>query len=86
MGPVRCSNANCRAYINPYFKFFDAGRRFYCNLCSAESNTPEAYVPLAQNRRLEGSERPELSCGTVEFCADLPQFQVQFQTLLAQLD
>ncbi|KAK9850464.1 hypothetical protein WJX84_009840 [Apatococcus fuscideae] len=77
MGPVRCSNANCRAYINPYFKFFDAGRRFYCNLCSAESNTPEAYVPLAQNRRLEGSERPELSCGTVEFCADLPQFQVR---------
>ncbi len=76
MGPVRCSQPSCRAYINPFFKFFDAGRRFYCNMCGAETNTPDAYVDVAQNRRLEGMQRPELSHGTVEFCADLPQFQV----------
>ncbi|KAK7847496.1 protein transport protein sec24-like [Quercus suber] len=31
IGPVRCSR--CKAYINPFMKFIDQGRRFICNFC-----------------------------------------------------
>ncbi|KAL5070735.1 hypothetical protein RYX36_021622 [Vicia faba] len=31
-GPVRCSR--CKAYVNPFMKFIDQGRRFICNLCA----------------------------------------------------
>nr|CAD1831564.1 unnamed protein product [Ananas comosus var. bracteatus] len=30
-GPIRCSR--CKAYINPFMRFIDQGRRFVCNLC-----------------------------------------------------
>lgn len=30
-GPVRCSR--CKAYINPFMKFIDQGRKFICNFC-----------------------------------------------------
>ncbi|GJP42177.1 hypothetical protein CLOM_g1780, partial [Closterium sp. NIES-68] len=31
MGPIRCHR--CKAYINPFMRFVDHGRKFICNLC-----------------------------------------------------
>ncbi|KAM7280123.1 hypothetical protein ACFE04_007257 [Oxalis oulophora] len=76
-GPVRCSR--CKAYINPFMKFVDQGRRFICNLCgeckSAKSGfadeTPRDYLCNLgpDGRRRDADERPELCKGTVEFVA-----------------
>merc|ERR1719375_1843378 len=30
-GPIRCGR--CEAYLNPFMKFIDGGRRFKCNFC-----------------------------------------------------
>ncbi|RDX93911.1 Protein transport protein Sec24-like, partial [Mucuna pruriens] len=68
-GPVRCSR--CKAYINPFMKFIDQGRRFICNLCGFSDETPRDYhCNLGPDgRRRDADERPELSRGTVEFVA-----------------
>jgi protein transport protein SEC24 len=68
-GPIRC--ARCKAYINPYFLFTDGGRKFVCNLCTFENIVPTEYFSnLDMNgRRLDVQQRPELSCGSVEFVA-----------------
>ncbi|XP_027367987.1 protein transport protein Sec24-like At4g32640 isoform X2 [Abrus precatorius] len=68
-GPVRCSR--CKAYINPFMKFIDQGRRFICNLCGFSDETPRDYhCNLGPDgRRRDADERPELCRGTVEFVA-----------------
>lgn len=68
-GPVRCSR--CKAYINPFMKFVDQGRRFVCNLCGFSDETPRDYhCNLGPDgRRRDADERPELCRGTVEFVA-----------------
>ncbi|KAK6943539.1 Sec23/Sec24, helical domain [Dillenia turbinata] len=68
-GPVRCSR--CKAYINPFMKFIDQGRRFICNLCGFTDETPRDYhCNLGPDgRRRDADERPELFRGTVEFVA-----------------
>ncbi|KAK6943082.1 Sec23/Sec24, helical domain [Dillenia turbinata] len=68
-GPVRCSR--CRAYVNPFMKFIDQGRRFICNLCGFTDETPRDYhCNLGPDgRRRDADERPELCRGTVEFVA-----------------
>jgi protein transport protein SEC24 len=68
-GPIRCDR--CKAYINPYFLFTDGGRKFVCNICSFENSVPTEYFSnLDMNgRRLDVQQRPELSCGSVEFVA-----------------
>ncbi|KAF7809382.1 protein transport protein Sec24-like [Senna tora] len=68
-GPVRCSR--CKAYINPFMKFVDQGRRFICNLCGFTDETPRDYhCNLGPDgRRRDADERPELCRGTVEFVA-----------------
>eukprot|EP00249_Psilotum_nudum_P012247 c23671_g1_i1 orf=107-3535(+) len=68
-GPVRCSR--CKAYINPFMKFVDQGRRFVCNLCGFTNETPRDYhCNLGPDgRRRDADERPELCKGTVEFVA-----------------
>ncbi|KAL5768300.1 hypothetical protein ACOSQ2_015083 [Xanthoceras sorbifolium] len=68
-GPVRCSR--CKAYINPFMKFIDQGRRFICNLCGFTDDTPRDYhCNLGPDgRRRDADERPELCRGTVEFIA-----------------
>ncbi|KAK0600581.1 hypothetical protein LWI29_016299 [Acer saccharum] len=68
-GPVRCSR--CKAYINPFMKFIDQGRRFICNLCGFTDETPRDYhCNLGPDgRRRDADERPELCRGTVEFIA-----------------
>ncbi|KAJ0013418.1 hypothetical protein Pint_20562 [Pistacia integerrima] len=68
-GPVRCSR--CKAYINPFMRFIDQGRRFICNLCGFTDETPRDYhCNLGPDgRRRDADERPELCRGTVEFIA-----------------
>ena len=68
-GVVRCKK--CRAYINPFSKFVDGGRRWRCNLCAFVNDVPPAYfVPTdADGNRPDVAERPELCCGSVEFVA-----------------
>lgn len=68
-GPVRCSR--CKAYINPFMKFIDQGRRFICNFCGVTDETPRDYhCNLGPDgRRRDADERPELCRGTVEFVA-----------------
>ncbi|KAJ4810599.1 Protein transport protein sec24 [Rhynchospora pubera] len=69
MGPVRC--IRCKAYINPFMRFIDQGRRFVCNLCGFGNDTPRDYIcNLGPDmRRRDADERPELCRGTVEFVA-----------------
>lgn len=68
-GPVRCSR--CKAYINPFMKFIDQGRRFICNFCGVTDETPRDYhCNLGPDgRRRDADDRPELCRGTVEFVA-----------------
>ncbi|XP_065199127.1 protein transport protein Sec24D-like isoform X2 [Sycon ciliatum] len=68
-GPVRCRR--CKGYINPHVSFVDGGRKFVCNLCNFANEVPDHYqCQLDQHgRRLDASERPELSYGSVEFLA-----------------
>ena len=52
-GPVRCAAPHCKAYINPFMKFIDQGRRFVCNLCGkcpATSYIIPLFHPLLQRR------------------------------------
>ncbi|KAI8339059.1 hypothetical protein BC941DRAFT_350091 [Chlamydoabsidia padenii] len=66
-GPVRCHR--CKAYINPWCVFIDAGRKFTCNLCGFNNDVPEDYYsPLDMTgRRMDMDQRPELQRGTIEF-------------------
>ncbi|XP_074281071.1 protein transport protein SEC24 C-like [Silene latifolia] len=68
-GPVRCSR--CKAYMNPFVKFIDQGKRFICNFCGVTDETPRDYhCNLGPDgRRRDADERPELCRGTVEFVA-----------------
>ncbi|KXZ41961.1 hypothetical protein GPECTOR_234g547 [Gonium pectorale] len=68
-GIVRCRR--CRTYMNPFIQWTDAGRRFKCNVCSMLNEIPVEYFSSldANGRRRDADERPELSCGTVEYVA-----------------
>eukprot|EP00871_Galdieria_phlegrea_P005537 jgi/Galph1/5985/GphlegSOOS_G4539.1 len=68
-GIIRCRR--CRAYINYLSMFIDGGRKFRCNFCGFLSDVPaEYYCPLdATNKRLDANQRPELTCGSVDFVA-----------------
>ncbi|KAG0560568.1 hypothetical protein M758_10G185600 [Ceratodon purpureus] len=70
-GPVRCLAPHCKAYINPFMRFIDQGRRFICNLCGHTSETPRDYLCNLgpDGRRRDADMRPELARGTVEFVA-----------------
>ncbi|KAH7662696.1 vWA-like protein [Dioscorea alata] len=68
-GVIRCRR--CQTYVNPYVTFMDAGRKWWCNLCSLLNDVPgEYFCPLdANGRRCDVDQRPELSRGSVEFAA-----------------
>lgn len=57
------------AYINPYFVFIDGGRKFICNICSFECETPrEHFMNLDMyGYRLDRKEKPEHCLGSYEF-------------------
>lgn len=68
-GIVRCRR--CRTYMNPFCQWADGGRRFKCNVCTMLNEAPVEYFSTldASGRRRDSEERPELSCGTVEWVA-----------------
>lgn len=68
-GVVRCKK--CRAYINPFSRFIDGGRRWRCNLCTYCNDTPQSYFAPTDNEgvRVDLASRPELLSGSVEFLA-----------------
>lgn len=68
-GPLRCDR--CKAYVNPYLRWIDNGRRYLCNFCGMINDCPpDYYAPLGfDGRRRDANERPELCKGSVEFVA-----------------
>ncbi|MBA0742576.1 hypothetical protein Gogos_015618, partial [Gossypium gossypioides] len=68
-GIIRCRR--CRAYVNPYVTFTDAGRKWRCNICTLLNDVPGDYFANldATGRRIDLDQRPELLKGSVEFVA-----------------
>jgi len=77
--PVRCST--CNAYVNPHTIWIRSGRKFKCNLCYEENDTPEHVVDYNgvelqyrcyldnYDNRIDKDGRAELKYGTVEYLA-----------------
>lgn len=70
-GPIRCNR--CKAYMCPYMRFIDGGRRYQCGFCSCVNEVPVFYFQHLDHmgRRVDLYERPELSLGSYEFVATL---------------
>lgn len=87
-GPVRCKQ--CRAYVNPFFKWVDAGHKFICNFCHTKNDVPQQYKCNldANGLRRDRADRAELCRGTVEFVAgkDFIQRPIQDPCYLFVLD
>jgi protein transport protein SEC24 len=68
-GVVRCKP--CRAYVNPFVKFSDGGRRWKCNFCGFLNDVPPTYAGQidTEGHRLDAAHHPELSQGSVEMIA-----------------
>ncbi|KAH9526477.1 Protein transport protein Sec24C [Dermatophagoides farinae] len=66
---VRCNR--CKAYMNPYNRFIDGGRRFQCSLCHHVTEVPQTYFANLDHtgQRLDRQQRPELCLGSYEFLA-----------------
>lgn len=66
---VRCNR--CKAYMNPYNRFIDGGRRFQCSLCHHVTEVPPTYFSNLDHtgQRLDKLQRPELYLGSYEFLA-----------------
>ncbi|KAI3644212.1 hypothetical protein MP228_010376 [Amoeboaphelidium protococcarum] len=73
-GPVRCNR--CKAYVNPFMRFVDGGRKLYCNICEfGNTEVPAEYFSALDmgGLGLDHYQRPELQYGTVDFVAT-PEF------------
>ncbi|XP_053272265.1 protein transport protein Sec24D [Pleuronectes platessa] len=70
-GPIRCNR--CKAYMCPYMKFIDGGRRYQCSFCNCVNEVPAFFFQhLDHNgRRVDFNERPELCLGSYEFAATI---------------
>lgn len=66
-GPIRCTR--CNAYMNPFMKWVQSGRKFQCNICGMTNDAPNDYQchPDEFGRRRDAYERPELSRGSVDY-------------------
>jgi len=70
-GPFRCNR--CKAYVNPFFKFTQDGRKATCNLCLyADTEVPGYYFCSldGHGNRLDVQQRPELLNGAYDFVAN----------------
>lgn len=61
----------CRAYINPFVIFIDAGRKWKCNICTKINGVTQQYYSTlnASGHREDLARRPELTNGAYEFIA-----------------
>ena len=68
----RCTNQNCRRYLNPFVKFIDNGEKWICNICNKINKTEEYYYSSLDQHgvRLDINERPELINGSYEYTAN----------------
>ncbi|KAL7682029.1 putative Zinc finger, Sec23/Sec24-type, sec23/Sec24, trunk domain, sec23/Sec24, helical [Plasmopara halstedii] len=66
-GPLRCTR--CAAYVNSFTNFIQGGRKFVCNICQLNNETPRDYYCSVDQygKRRDVQERPELSRGSVEY-------------------
>ncbi|KAL8738264.1 MAG: hypothetical protein Q9190_008025, partial [Brigantiaea leucoxantha] len=66
-GPPRCPR--CRTYINPFMTFRSGGNKVVCNMCTFPNDVaPEYFAPTDPSGvRVDRTQRPELTVGTVEF-------------------
>ena len=62
-GPIRC--CKCRAYLNPFTRFVEQGKKMECNFCNAHTEIPSDYFCYLgpDGRRRDADERPELCNG-----------------------
>lgn len=67
---VRCKD--CRAYINPFVRWIENGAKWVCPFCGDLNNTEAYYYSTieADGYRTDHDDRPEFSCGTVDFIAN----------------
>jgi protein transport protein SEC24 len=67
---VRCKD--CRAYINPFVRWVENGQRWICPFCGDVNKTEGYYYSTIEEDgyRTDHEERPEFSCGTVDFIAN----------------
>jgi protein transport protein SEC24 len=67
---VRCKE--CRAYICPFVRWIENGAKWICPFCGDLNNTESYYYSTieADGYRTDHDERPEFSCGTVDFIAN----------------
>lgn len=67
---VRCKD--CRAYINPFVRWLDNGQRWICSFCGDINKTENYYYSTIESDgyRTDHDDRPEFSCGTVDFIAN----------------
>ncbi|RWS05118.1 transport Sec24C-like protein [Dinothrombium tinctorium] len=66
---IRCNR--CKAYMSPFMRFIDGGRRFQCGLCRHITEVSTSYFAHLDHtgQRLDKFERPELYLGSYEFKA-----------------
>ncbi|KAL4139970.1 hypothetical protein PRNP1_015399 [Phytophthora ramorum] len=66
-GPLRCTR--CAAYVSSFTKFIQGGRKFVCNICQLNNDTPRDYYCSVDQygKRRDIQERAELSRGSVEY-------------------
>lgn len=67
---VRCKD--CRAYINPFVRWLENGAKWICPFCGDVNLTESYYYSTIEEDgyRTDHEERPEFSCGTVDFIAN----------------
>jgi len=65
----RCGG--CKAYINPFFSWVEAGDKWICNMCKAKNVTlPYFFESFDKSgQRKDKGTRPEISAGSYEFYA-----------------
>ena len=66
-GPVRC--AKCKAYMCPFHRWTEGGRAWVCVLCGTRNDVRASDLChlAADGTRADAAERPEFSCGSVEY-------------------
>jgi len=69
LGPIRCKR--CKAYMSPFMKFIENGRRFQCPFCDDITPVPNEYFNHLDHmgKRIDMYERPELCLGSFEYVA-----------------